>query len=144
MHMTQKMKLTQLTEMLQELNIESLEGVTIEGDIELNITGGVGLNPALAYALGSEISQISLHMANIGRMLGFPAEQLFASAFGMSGMPEAQEPSIGTTPRIQELLASKFEVAKMSNWNNPIQEVTLGATEGYPVRGDNTYVSGCK
>jgi len=59
MHMTQKMKLTQLTEMLQELNIESLEGVTIEGDIELNITGGGGLNPALAYALGSEISQIS-------------------------------------------------------------------------------------
>lgn len=127
MHMTNKMKLKELSDMLQDLNVESLEGVTIEGDIELNISGGGGLNPALAYALGNEISQISLHMANIGRMLGFPAEQLFASAFGMGEMPQPGTlPS--QSPKIQELLASKFEVSKIDNWKNSIQEVTLGAT----------------
>ncbi|MDG6244325.1 MAG: CO dehydrogenase/acetyl-CoA synthase subunit delta [Methanolobus sp.] len=125
--MTNKMKLKELSDMLQDLNVESLEGVTIEGDIELNISGGGGLNPALAYALGNEISQISLHMANIGRMLGFPAEQLFASAFGMGEMPQPGTlPS--QSPKIQELLASKFEVSKIDNWKNSIQEVTLGAT----------------
>jgi len=124
--MTKKMKLSQISDLLQDLDVESLEGVTIEGDIELNISGGGGLNPALAYALGQEISQISLHMANIGRMLGFPADQLFASAFGMAETPQELQPS----PRIQELLASKFEVAKEESWKNQIQEVTLGATSG--------------
>ncbi len=126
--MTKKMKLSQLSDMLQDLDVESLEGVTIEGDIELNVSGGGGLNPALAYALGHEISQISLHMANIGRMLGFPAEQLFASAFGMGEMP--QPGAAPASAKVQDLLASKFEVSKIDNWNNPIQEVTLGATSG--------------
>ncbi len=124
--MTKKMKLSQLSDMLQDLDVESLEGVTIEGDIELNISGGGGLNPALAYALGHEISQISLHMANIGRMLGFPAEELFASAFGMAEAPQAGQAP--TSPMMQELLDSKFEVSKIDNWKSPIQEVTLGAT----------------
>ncbi|MBN2110897.1 MAG: CO dehydrogenase/acetyl-CoA synthase subunit delta [Methanosarcinaceae archaeon] len=126
--MTKKMKLSQLSNMLQDLDVESMEGVTIEGDIELNITGGGGLDPALAYALGHEISHVSLHMANIARMLGFPAEQLLASAFGMAeaGQPRALQAS----PKIQELLASKFEVAKIENWKSQIQEVTLGATSG--------------
>lgn len=124
--MTKKMKLSQISDLLQDLDVESLEGVTIEGDIELNISGGGGLNPALAYALGQEISQISLHMANIGRILGFPADQLFASAFGMAETPQELQPS----PRIQELLASKFEVTKEESWKNQIQEVTLGASSG--------------
>ncbi|WP_406662268.1 CO dehydrogenase/acetyl-CoA synthase subunit delta [Methanolobus sp. ZRKC3] len=125
--MTKKVKLAQLTDMLQDLNVEALEGVTIEGDIELDISGGGGLNPALAYAIGGEISQISLHMANIGRILGFPAEQLFASAFGMGAMPEGT-PALGAAPRPSELLASKFDVSKIDNWKNKIQEVTIGAT----------------
>lgn len=80
--MTKKTKLTDITELFKDFDIEALEGVTIEGDIELNITGGGGLNPALAYALGQEISHISLHMANIGRILGYPVDQLFAQALG--------------------------------------------------------------
>jgi acetyl-CoA decarbonylase/synthase complex subunit delta len=107
------------------LNIESLDGVTIEGDIELNITGSGGLNPALAYALGQEISQISLHMANIGRILGYPVDQLFAQGAGM-GIPSVPTPASKAT--MQELLSAKFEVSKVKNWTNPIQEVTLGAT----------------
>ncbi len=124
--MTNKMKLKELSDILQDLNVESLEGVTIEGDIELNISGGGGLNPALAYALGNEISQISLHMANIGRMLGFPAEQLFASAFQSGEMPQTDK--FTTSPKLQELLDSKFEVSKIDSWKNTIQEVTLGAS----------------
>ncbi len=107
------------------MNIESLDGVTIEGDIELNITGSGGLNPALAYALGQEISQISLHMANIGRILGYPVDQLFAQGAGM-GIPSVPTPASKAT--MQELLSAKFEVSKVKNWTNPIQEVTLGAT----------------
>lgn len=123
--MTKKTKLTDIASLFKDLNIESLDGVTIEGDIELNITGSGGLNPALAYALGQEISQISLHMANIGRILGYPVDQLFAQGAGM-GIPGVPTPASKAT--MQELLSAKFEVSKVKNWTNPIQEVTLGAT----------------
>ncbi|MFA0822320.1 MAG: CO dehydrogenase/acetyl-CoA synthase subunit delta [Methanomethylovorans sp.] len=123
--MAKKTKLTDIASIFKDLNIESLDGVTIEGDIELNITGSGGLNPALAYALGQEISQISLHMANIGRILGYPVDQLFAQGAGM-GIPGVPTPTSKAT--MQELLSAKFEVSKVKNWTNPIQEVTLGAT----------------
>ena len=123
--MTKKTKLTDIASLFKDLNIESLDGVTIEGDIELNITGSGGLNPALAYALGQEISQISLHMANIGRILGYPVDQLFAQGAGM-GIPGVPTPASKAT--MQELLSAKFEVSKVKNWTNPIQEVILGAT----------------
>ena len=128
--MTKKTKLTDITELFKDFDIEALEGVTIEGDIELNITGGGGLNPALAYALGQEISHISLHMANIGRILGYPVDQLFAQALGMgvAGAPSPVSEMAAAKTRMQELLAAKFEVASVKNWTNPIQEVTLGAT----------------
>lgn len=121
--MSNKMKLSGLTDLLKDLDVDSLEGVTIEGDIELDISGGGGLNPAMAYALGHEAAQISLHVANIARMLGYPVDQLFASSMG--GFPQA--PVAGQS-RIEELIPAKFDVAKMSEWATPIQEVTLGAT----------------
>lgn len=121
--MSNKMKLSGLTDLLKDLDVDSLEGVTIEGDIELDISGGGGLNPAMAYALGHEAAQISLHVANIARMLGYPVDQLFAASMG--GLPQA--PVAGQS-RIEELIPAKFDVAKMSEWATPIQEVTLGAT----------------
>jgi acetyl-CoA decarbonylase/synthase complex subunit delta len=126
--MTKKTKLTDITELFKDFDIEALEGVTIEGDIELNITGGGGLNPALAYALGQEISHISLHMANIGRILGYPVDQLFAQLLGM-GVAGAPSPVLRwPLQRSQnaELLAASSEVASVKKWTNPIQEVTLG------------------
>ncbi|MGB3907428.1 MAG: CO dehydrogenase/acetyl-CoA synthase subunit delta [Methanomethylovorans sp.] len=142
--MTKKTKLTDITNLFKDFDIEALEGVTIEGDIELNITGGGGLNPALAYALGQEISHISLHMANIGRILGYPVDQLFSQALGM-GTAGALSPvgeMAATKARVQELLAAKFEVASATNWNNPIQEVTLGATSSNGGSRKNTITLG--
>lgn len=135
--MSNKMKLSGLTDILKDLDVESLEGVTIEGDIELDISGGGGLNPAMAYALGHEAAQISLHVANIARMLGYPVDQLFAASMG--GFPQAP---IAGQSRIQELIPAKFDVAKMSEWATPIQEVTLGATSADGGSRKNTITLG--
>ncbi|SES84431.1 acetyl-CoA decarbonylase/synthase delta subunit [Methanococcoides vulcani] len=135
--MSNKMKLSGLTDILKDLDVESLEGVTIEGDIELDISGGGGLNPAMAYALGHEAAQISLHVANIARMLGYPVDQLFAASMG--GLP--QVPVAGQS-RIQELIPAKLDVAKMSEWATPIQEVTLGATSADGGSRKNTITLG--
>ncbi|MCD4806736.1 MAG: CO dehydrogenase/acetyl-CoA synthase subunit delta [Methanococcoides sp.] len=136
--MSNKMKLSGLTDILKDLDVQSLEGVTIEGDIELDISGGGGLNPAMAYALGHEAAQISMHVANIARMLGYPVDQLFASAMG--GVPQ-QAPVAGAS-RIPELLPTKFDVSKMSEWATPIQEVTLGATSADGGSRKNTVTLG--
>lgn len=122
--MSDKLKLSDLNSILKDLDVDSLEGVTIEGDIELDIQGGGGMNPAMAYALGHEAAQISLHVANIARMLGYPVDQLFAQCLGAGGETAALQ----AEPAIEELMQTKFDVARSNEWNTPIQEVTLGAT----------------
>ena len=68
--MTKKIKMSEITDMFKDMgDVEALEGVTIEGDIELDTSGGGGLNPDLAYTLGHETAQISVPLANISRML---------------------------------------------------------------------------
>ncbi len=135
--MSKKLKLTDINDLFKDLDVESLEGVTIEGDIELDISGGGGMNPALAYALGHEAAQISLHVANIARMLGYPIDQLLATSMG-GGAPQASV----MEQKVRELIPANFDVANMSEWKSPIQEVTLGATSADGGSRKNTVTLG--
>ncbi len=117
--MSKKIKLSELGSLFNDMDVEALEGVTIEGDIDLEMDASGGLNPQLAYVLGHETAQIAQHLINISRLLGYPVDQLFGS-MAQAAVPGAARP--------QELLRSKFEVARMDEWKNPIQEVVLGAT----------------
>ncbi|MCS3924472.1 CO dehydrogenase/acetyl-CoA synthase subunit delta [Methanosalsum natronophilum] len=132
--MTKKVKISELTNMLQDLDIEALEGVEIEGDIEIDIGGLGGFDPNLAHALGHETAQLSVHLANISRLLGYPVEQAFASAsMSMAGQqPQMQPQDKQQIPfgsgRLSELLSAKLEVEPAQEWTHTIQEVTLGAT----------------
>src|SRR5660397_128224 len=72
--MTKKIKLSELGSLLGG-DIEALEGVKIEGDVEIDL-GQVGMNPQMAYALGQETAQVALHLMNISRILGYPVDQV--------------------------------------------------------------------
>lgn len=111
--MTKKIKLSELGNLFGGLDIEALEGVKIEGDVEIDL-GQMGLSPQMAYALGHETAQIALHLMNISRILGYPVDQ----------MPGAAAPR----KRTDRLIESKFGASKIEEWKNPIQEVVLGAT----------------
>ncbi len=113
--MTKKIKLSELGSLFGGLDIEALEGVRIEGDVELDL-GQMGLNPKMAYALGYETAQIAVHLMNISRILGYPVDQL-------PGAAAQQKPA-----RLSKLIESKFSVARNEEWKAPIQEVILGAT----------------
>ena len=117
--MAKKIKLSELSSLFDDMDVESLEGVTIEGDIELEMDAGGGLDPQLAYMLGHETTQIAVHLINISRLLGYPVDQMLGSILqgGVSGVS-----------RPRQLLTSKFEVGRIEEWKNPIQEITLGAT----------------
>ena len=111
--MTKKIKLSELGSLFGGLDVEALEGVKIEGDVELDL-GQVGLNPQMAYALGHETAQMAIHLMNISRILGYPVDQIF----GGKAAPK----------RLSKLIESKFTVARNEEWKTPIQEVVLGAT----------------
>ena len=82
--MTKKIKLSNLTDMFKGMDVEALEGVTIEGDIELDLSGGGVFDSTLAYSLGHEAAQIAVHLVNISRLLGYPVEQIFAGSMGQN------------------------------------------------------------
>ena len=67
--MTKKIKLSELGSLFDVMDMESLEGVTIEGDIELEMDAGSGLDPQLAYMLGHETAQIARHLINISQFM---------------------------------------------------------------------------
>ena len=69
--MTKKIKLSELGNLFGGLDIQALEGVKIEGDVELDL-GQMGLNPQMSYALGHEFAQIAFHLMNVSRILGYP------------------------------------------------------------------------
>ena len=115
--MTKKLKLSELGSLFGDLDVEALEGVQIEGDIELDL-GQAGLNPQMAYALGHETTQIAVHLMNISRMLGYPVDQMLGSVAAPIAAPK----------RLTQLIDSKFSVGKIEEWKTPIQEVILGAS----------------
>lgn len=125
--MAKKMKLSDLTEMLKDLDVEALEGVNIEGDIEFDVSG-VGLDPNLSYALGYEAAQVSLHIANIAKLLGYPVDQLFGASMGAAGQAAPSAEGIAAKTGLNELISSGFEVSPVKEWTHSIEEVTLGAT----------------
>ncbi|KAF5426022.1 acetyl-CoA decarbonylase/synthase complex subunit delta [Candidatus Methanomarinus sp.] len=117
--MTKKITLSKLSDLLKDMEVEALEGVTIEGDIELEMDAIGGLNPQLAYLLGQETAQIAGHLINISQLLGYPVDQLL-------GKPLIDDSKRVAQPK--ELIPSTFKVNKMEEWTNEIQEVTLGAS----------------
>ncbi|MFQ6120285.1 MAG: acetyl-CoA synthase subunit delta, partial [Methanosarcinales archaeon] len=118
--MAKSIKLSELKELIEGIQIEALEGVVIEGDIEIEISreGQSGLDPTIAYLISQESAQAATHLMNIARILGYPIEMA--------------QPSVPTTvpvssrkiePKLTELIKTKFEVGKIEEWKYPIQEV---------------------
>ncbi|HIH92560.1 TPA: hypothetical protein HA338_00440 [Methanosarcina acetivorans] len=71
--MTKKIKLSEMTGILKDVQILSLEGVTIEGDTELDLDGlGSGFDPMLSAALGQECSMIAQQLSRFNSMFGVP------------------------------------------------------------------------
>ncbi|WP_440946043.1 hypothetical protein ACSAZL_18505 [Methanosarcina sp. T3] len=72
--MTKKVKLSEMTEQFKDVQILSLESVTIEGDIDLDLDGlRGGFNPMLAVALGQEFAILAQQLSRLNCMFGVPA-----------------------------------------------------------------------
>ncbi|AKB24152.1 CO dehydrogenase/acetyl-CoA synthase subunit delta, corrinoid iron-sulfur subcomplex small subunit [Methanosarcina sp. MTP4] len=135
--MAKKMKLTDITDMFAGMDVEALEGVTIEGDIELDLGGlGGGFDPMLAAALGQESAVLAQHFARIAGMFGYPV--------GIGAGAPAPAAALAA-PKFKDLIPAKFDVANMADWATPIQEVRIGNTSADGgSRGKAVHVGGEK
>ena len=128
--MAEKMKITDLNKFLAEHKVEALEGVTIEGDIELEIEAGGGLG-LFAYYFGEETAKIAAQLVNLAKAFGYPAERLLqpaAAAAAIAPPPAELAPAVPAFTVPSSLASGKFSVGIDKTWKYPIQEVVLGAT----------------
>jgi hypothetical protein len=70
-------KLSDLNKFLSEGEIRSLEGLSIEGDIEIEVdVGGADLGPILMAGFGQEIVKMATQLLNFSKAMGYPADNL--------------------------------------------------------------------
>jgi len=70
-------KLGELNKFLSEEEVHSLEGLSIEGDIEIEVdVGGADVGPILAAGFGQEIVKMATQLLNFSKALGYPADNL--------------------------------------------------------------------
>ena len=116
--MSKEITLADIMDMLDEYEAVELEDVSIEGEIELELSSGGAVPTSLIQLLQS--------------MLGVVDKQIEATLSTRSSLIQILQPaqmpqlSAGET-KVQSLVPAKFEVAK-AEWNGRIEEVTLGAT----------------
>src|SRR5690606_32429569 len=121
-YMAKKMKLSEITNMFAGMDVEALEGVTIEGDIEIDLGGlGGGFDPMLAAALGQESAVLAQHFARIAGMFGYPV------SVGAPATAPAVSPALAA-PKLKDLIPSKFDFANIEEWTTQVQEVPIGNT----------------
>jgi acetyl-CoA decarbonylase/synthase complex subunit delta len=74
-------KLGELNKFLSEGEIRSLEGLSIEGDIKIEVdVGGADLGPILMAGFGQEIVKTATQLLNFSKALGYPADSLLVSS----------------------------------------------------------------
>jgi len=99
---------------LAGFDITALEGVEIEGDIELEFEPGAGMDAAVAAYIGQESQQAAMHMGNIAAALGIP-------------MTFVGGPAV---PSIPSVLADERFSVEPEKWRQSIEVVTLGGNNG--------------
>lgn len=142
--MAKKLTLEDISKLLEKYGVLELEDVKIEGDIELEVEGGVGVSSELLATLQAAlqssqmISQFAVQAAHglfsilaIAKLAGYPVESVLQS-LGVPAAPAAapaeMAPPAPVAPAIpEELVAAKFEVGKQE-WVGQIEEVIIGAT----------------
>jgi len=74
------MKMKDINEALSDYQVQSLEGVILEGDIEIEMDLSSGAQPLLAQSLGQEFTKLALQLFNFSRAMGYPVDSMLQTA----------------------------------------------------------------
>lgn len=67
-------KINEINQALSDYKVQSLEGVTMEGDIEIEVNLS---NGAKSVDMGHELTMLALQLFNFSKAMGYPAELCF-------------------------------------------------------------------
>jgi len=99
--MTKKIKLSEITDIIKDAQILSLEGVNIEGDVDLDLGGlGSGFDPMLSAALGQECAILAQQLSGLNSVFSVPVGR---------GAPKVA-PAVSTspaTPKSKDIIPAK-------------------------------------
>ncbi|MFB3765630.1 MAG: hypothetical protein ACE14P_10355 [Methanotrichaceae archaeon] len=71
-----KMSLSNINDILSKYNVQCLEGITLEGDVEIEVNLSGDMGSGLNQALGSELTKLAMHLLNFSKSMGYPAESM--------------------------------------------------------------------
>ena len=133
-----KMSIDQFFELLKKYDIEVLEGVTIEGDLEIEVEEGAAADQttlAYLYTVVQEVQNFLYyanmamgHLSNVSNLLGMPNPFAAAPAAPAAAPATEVAPPVPEIKLPEELVKAKFEPFKVE-YPGKIQEVVLGATK---------------
>ena len=70
------MKMKDIKEALSDYQVQSLEGVILEGDIEIETDISSGAQSLLSQSLGQEFTNLALQLFNFSRSMGYPVDSM--------------------------------------------------------------------
>ena len=65
-----------INEKLSEYHVQGLEGISIEGDIEIEMDMDGGEGQVLARHLGQEFTKLAVMLLNFSKSVGYPVEKI--------------------------------------------------------------------
>ena len=65
-----------INEALSNYLVQSLEGVILEGDIEIEMDISGGAQPLIAQSLGQEFTKLAMQLFNFSRAMGYPIDSM--------------------------------------------------------------------
>lgn len=74
------MKMKDINEALSDYQIQSLEGVILEGDIEIEMALPSGAQPLLAQSLGKDFAALAAQLFGFSRSMGYPVDSMIQIA----------------------------------------------------------------
>ena len=74
------LKMKEINEKLSDYKVQSLEGVVLEGDIEIEMDLSSGAQPLLAQSLGQEFTKLAIQLFDFSRAVGYPADSMIRPA----------------------------------------------------------------
>jgi acetyl-CoA decarbonylase/synthase complex subunit delta len=69
-----------MNEMLSDYNLQSLEGIIMEGDIEMDLELSCGAWPLIMQSLGREFINSAANLLDLSRSVGYPVDSLIKNA----------------------------------------------------------------
>lgn len=71
------LKLSDLNKFFSDGEVQSLEGISIEGEVDLELDLGNGdIGALLAASFGQEIAKVATNLINFSRAMGYPVDPL--------------------------------------------------------------------